>query len=80
MAAHAHGTQEIAQAVEALDKVIMGLFSGGAQIFAGTDAGIDDCPHSAYAPGLEALAMVGLPAAEIPAAPGLAAPAGPGPR
>ena len=80
MAAHAHGTQGIAQAVGALDKVTMGLFSGGAQIIAGTDAGIDNCPHGAYVAGLEALAMVGLPAAEILAAAALAAPAGPGPR
>ena len=58
-----------------LDKVIMGWYPGGAQI-AGTDAGIDNCPHGAYVPGLEALAMVGLPAAEIVEA----APAGPGPR
>lgn len=58
----------------------MGLFSGGARIIAGTDAGIDNCPHGAHVPGLEALAMVGRPAAEIPAAAGLAAPAGPGPR
>jgi imidazolonepropionase-like amidohydrolase len=50
---------------DALDKVIMGLYSGGAQIIAGTDAGIDNCPHGAYVSGLEALAMVGLPAAEI---------------
>ncbi|HEY8045691.1 MAG TPA: amidohydrolase family protein [Streptosporangiaceae bacterium] len=50
---------------DALDKVIMGLYSGGAQIIAGTDAGIDNCPHDAYVSGLEALAMVGLPAAEI---------------
>jgi imidazolonepropionase-like amidohydrolase len=66
--------------VAALDKVIMGLFSGGARIIAGTDAGIDNCPHGAHVPGLEALAMVGLPAAEILEAAGLAAPAGPGPR
>jgi len=50
---------------DALDKVIMGLYSGGAQIIAGTDSGIDNCPHGAYVSGLEALAMVGLPAAEI---------------
>jgi len=50
---------------DALDKVIMGLYSGGAQIIAGTDAGIDNCPHGAYVSGLEALAMVGLPSAEI---------------
>ena len=43
----------------------MGLYPGGAQIIAGTDCGIDDCPDGAYVPGLEALAMVGLPAAEI---------------
>ena len=50
---------------DALEKVIMGLYSGGAQLIAGTDAGIDNCPHDAYVPGLEALAMVGLPATEI---------------
>jgi imidazolonepropionase-like amidohydrolase len=50
---------------DALDKVIMGLYSGGAQIIAGTDCGIDNCRHGAYVSGLEALAMVGLPAAEI---------------
>ena len=54
----------------------MGRYPGGAQIIAGTDAGIDNCPYGAYVPGLEALAMVGLPAAEIVEA----APAGPGPR
>jgi hypothetical protein len=66
--------------VGTLDKVIMGRYPGGAQIIAGTDAGIDNCPYGAYVPGLEALAMVGLPAAEILEAAGLAAPAGPGPR
>ncbi len=50
---------------DALEKVIMGLYSGGAQLIAGTDAGIDNCPHDAYVSGLEALAMVGLPAVEI---------------
>ena len=50
---------------DALEKVIMGLYSGGAQIIAGTDAGIDNCPHDAYVSGLEALAKVGLPAVEI---------------
>jgi imidazolonepropionase-like amidohydrolase len=50
---------------DALEKVIMGLYSGGVQIIAGTDAGIDNCPHDAYISGLEALAMVGLPAVEI---------------
>jgi imidazolonepropionase-like amidohydrolase len=44
---------------------LMGLYSGGAQIIAGADAGIDNCPHDAYVPGLEALAMEGLPAVEI---------------
>ena len=43
----------------------MGLYSGGAQIIAGTDSGIGNCPHGACVSGLEALAMVGLPAAEI---------------
>jgi hypothetical protein len=46
------------------EKVIMGLYSGGVQIIAGTDAGIGNCPHDAYIPGLEALAT----------------PAGPSPR
>ncbi len=50
---------------DAPEKVIMGLYPGGAQIIAGTDAGIDNCPHDAYVSGLEALAMVGLPAVEI---------------
>ncbi len=50
---------------DALEKVIMGLYSGGAQIIAGTDAGIDNCPHDAHVSGLEALTMVGLPAVEI---------------
>jgi imidazolonepropionase-like amidohydrolase len=50
---------------DALEKVIMGLYSGGVQIIAGTDAGIDNCPHDAYIAGLEAQAMVGLPAVEI---------------
>lgn len=43
----------------------MGLYSGGVQIIAGTDAGIDNCPHDACISGLEALAIVGLPAVEI---------------
>jgi hypothetical protein len=80
VAARAHGTQGIAHAVVALDKVIMGLFSGGARIIAAPGAGIDNCPHGAHVPGLEALAMAGRPAAEILEAAGLAAPAGPGPR
>jgi hypothetical protein len=63
---------------DALDKVIMGLYSGGARIIAGTAAGIGNCPRGAYVSGLEA--MVGLPAAEILEAAELAAPAGPGPR
>jgi hypothetical protein len=44
----------------------MGLYSGGVQIIAGTDAGIGNCPHDACMPGLEALAMVGLPAGPSP--------------
>jgi hypothetical protein len=35
----------------------MGLYSGGAQIIAGTGAGLGNCPHDACIPGLEALAM-----------------------
>ena len=50
---------------DAPGKVIMGLYPGGAQIVAGTDCGIDNRPHGAYVSGLEALAMLGLPAAEI---------------
>ena len=33
----------------------MGLYSGGAQLIAGTDDGTDNCPHDAHVPGLEAL-------------------------
>ena len=33
---------------DALEKVIMGLYSHGVQIIAGTDAGIDNCPHDRY--------------------------------
>jgi imidazolonepropionase-like amidohydrolase len=50
---------------DALDWVIMGLYSGGAQIIAGRDAGIDNCPVDARVSGLETLAMVGLTAVEI---------------
>jgi hypothetical protein len=58
----------------------MGLYSGGVQIIAGTDAGIDNCPHDAYIsvlsyPGAEP--AVAGPAA---AASALATPAGPSPR
>jgi len=63
MNAHAHTLRE--RLGDALEKVIMGLYSGGVQIIAGTDAGIDNCPHDAYISGLEGLAMVGLPAVEI---------------
>ena len=34
----------------------MGLYPGGEQIIAGTDAGLGNCPHDACIPGLEALA------------------------
>jgi hypothetical protein len=36
----------------------MGLYSGGVQIIAGTDAGIDNCPHDAYISGLNHLELV----------------------
>jgi hypothetical protein len=68
---------------DALDKVIMRLYSGGAQIIAGTDCGVDNCPHGAYVPGLEALAARGTehrPAPHQVRAGALADPAGPGPR
>jgi imidazolonepropionase-like amidohydrolase len=48
-----------------LEEVIMGLSSRGVQIIAGTDAGIDNCPHGAYVCGLEALAEAGLPARDV---------------
>ena len=35
----------------------MGLYSGGAQIIAGTEAGIGNCRHGASISGLEALPM-----------------------
>ncbi|WP_200834643.1 metal-dependent hydrolase family protein [Amycolatopsis alkalitolerans] len=41
------------------------LHERGAKIIAGTDAGIDNVPHYAYVAGLEALAMVGLPADQV---------------
>jgi imidazolonepropionase-like amidohydrolase len=45
--------------------VIVALYSGGARMIAGPDSGTDNCQHGACVPGLEALAMAGLPAAEI---------------
>ena len=45
--------------------VVTGLYERGVRLIAGTDAGIDNCPHDAYARGLEELAGLGLPAAEI---------------
>jgi imidazolonepropionase-like amidohydrolase len=50
---------------DALEKVIMGLYSRGVQIIAGTDAGIDNCPHGAYVCGLEGLAEAGMPTAAV---------------
>ncbi|HUY44257.1 MAG TPA: amidohydrolase family protein [Streptosporangiaceae bacterium] len=50
---------------DALEKVITALHSRGVQLIAGTDAGIDNCPHGGYACGLEALAAAGLPPAEV---------------
>jgi imidazolonepropionase-like amidohydrolase len=49
----------------ALEEVIMGLSARGVQIIAGTDAGIDNCPHGAYVCGLEALVEAGLPARDV---------------
>jgi hypothetical protein len=46
---------------DALEKVIMGRYPGGARIVAGTDAGIGNCPHDAYLADRQALATVGLP-------------------
>jgi imidazolonepropionase-like amidohydrolase len=41
------------------------LYERGAQIIAGTDAGIDNVPHYSYVAGLEALVMVGLPVDDV---------------
>ena len=48
-----------------LEQVIMNLHKRGVQIIAGTDAGIDNCPHGAFVCGLEALAGAGLPARDV---------------
>ncbi len=48
-----------------LKGVIRGLHRLGVPLIAGTDAGTEDCPHDAYACGLEALAEAGLPAREV---------------
>ena len=62
---------------DALEKVIMGLYSGGAQLIAGTDAGTDNCPPDAHLPGLEAV----VPGAEHrPAPQRTRRPAGPSAR
>jgi len=51
-----------------LEQVIMRLSAHGVPIIAGTDAGIDNCPHGAYVCGLEALAQAGLPPRDVLAA------------
>ena len=56
MNAHALALRELFG--DALEKVIMGLYSGGVQIIAGTDAGIDNCPHDAYISVLSYLELV----------------------
>ena len=71
---------------DALEKVIMGLYSGGAQIIAGTDAGIDPCADLIAVRGDVSVRRH----VELVVAPGsehrpasrrlLAAPAGPRPR
>ena len=48
-----------------LEGVIRGLHRRGVPLIAGTDAGTENCPHGAYACGLEALAEAGLPAREV---------------
>jgi imidazolonepropionase-like amidohydrolase len=53
-----------AQVGAARAKVITGLYSRGVQIISGTDAGIRNCPHDAFASGLEALVLAGLPVRE----------------
>ena len=75
---------------DALEKVIMGLYSGGAQIIAGTDAGIDNCAGLIAVRGGRRSDVSALHHVELVAARGsehrpaprrlLAAPAGPGPR
>jgi hypothetical protein len=64
---------------DALEKVIMGLYSHGAQIIAVTDAGIDNCPHDRYVSGLvPAPRPAGVRAAPSGDGAGLAEPAGHG--
>lgn len=50
---------------EALGRVVADLYRRGVQIIAGTDAGIDNCPHDEYVIGLEALVQAGLPMREV---------------
>jgi imidazolonepropionase-like amidohydrolase len=45
--------------------VVRELRDRGVRIVTGTDAGIDNAPHHAYAAGLEVLAGVGLPVEEV---------------
>ena len=65
---------------DALEKVIMGLYSGGVQIIAGTDAGIDNCPHDAYISVLSSPGPEPAVAGPAAAASALATPAGPSSR
>jgi hypothetical protein len=54
---------------DALEKMIMGLYPGGVQIIAGTDAGIGNCPHDAYISVLNHLELVVARGAERRPAP-----------
>jgi imidazolonepropionase-like amidohydrolase len=65
---------------DALEKVIMGLYSGGLQFIAGTDAGIDNCPHDAYISVLSSPGAEPAVAGPAAAASALATPAGPSSR
>jgi hypothetical protein len=58
----------------------MGLYSGGLQFIAGTDAGIDNCPHDAYISVLSSRGAEPAVAGPAAAASALATPAGPSSR
>ncbi len=84
MNAHALAVRE--RFGDALEKVIMGLYSGGGQISAGTDAsidtdaGTDNCPHHAYISVLSSPGAEPAVAGPAAAASALATPAGPSSR
>lgn len=60
-----HAVVDPRAVVEHFGMLIRELRSRGVTIVVGTDAGIDLCPHHAYAGGLEALASFGMTTEEV---------------